>query len=56
VLEGVLPRLAMKRFAFDVELLTVANLIGFRILENPIDIKMSGPAKLGLSLRCFGPC
>jgi len=47
VLERVLPRLAMKRFAFDVELLTVANLKGFRIVEYPIDIKMSGPTKLG---------
>ena len=47
VLETVLPRLAMKRFAFDVEVLTVANLKGFRIVEYPIDIKMSGPAKLG---------
>jgi len=47
VLETVLPKLAMKRFAFDVELLTVANLRGFRIVEYPIDIKMSGPAKLG---------
>jgi len=47
VLEIVLPRLAMKRFAFDVELLTVANLKGFRITEYPIDIEMSGPTKLG---------
>ena len=47
VLERVLPRLAMKRFAFDVELLTAANIKGFRIAEYPIDIKMSGPAKLG---------
>jgi len=46
VLEKVLPRLTMKRFAFDVELLTVANLKGFRIIEHPIDIQMSGPAKL----------
>jgi len=47
VLESVLPRLAMKRFAFDLELLTVANLKGFRIVEYPIDIKMSGPITLG---------
>jgi len=47
VLETVIPRLALKRFAFDVELLTVASLKGFRIIEYPIDIKMSGPAKLG---------
>ena len=47
VLEKILPRLSMKRFAFDVELLTVANQEGFRIVEYPIDIKMDGPAKLG---------
>jgi len=47
VLESVLPRMAMKRYAFDVELLTIANLKGFRIVEYPIDIKMSGPSKLG---------
>jgi len=47
VLERVLPRLAMKRFAFDVEFLTVANLKRFRIVEYPIEIKMTGPAKLG---------
>jgi len=46
VLERVLPKLAMKRFAFDVELLTVANLKGFRIVEYPIDIRMSGPTTL----------
>jgi len=46
VLERVLRRLVMKRFAFDVELLTVANLKGFRIVEYPIDIKMSGPTTL----------
>ena len=47
VLERVLPRLAMKRFAFDVELLTVANLKGFRVVEYPIEINIRGPAKLG---------
>jgi len=47
VLETVLPRLAMKSFAFDAELLTVANLKGFRIVEYPIDIKMAGLTKLG---------
>jgi len=46
VLERVLPRLAMKRFAFDVELLTVANMKGFKIVEYPIEIRMSGPTKL----------
>lgn len=39
-LEKVLPRLLVKRFAFDVEMLAVANHLGFkRIFEAPIDIK-----------------
>lgn len=41
VVEKVLPRLLVKRFAFDVEILTVANYLGFkRIFEAPIDITL----------------
>lgn len=41
VLEKVLPRLLVKDFAFDVELLSVANYLGFRrIYEAPVEIKM----------------
>lgn len=41
VLEKVLPRLLVKRFAFDVEILAVANYLGFKkIYEAPIDIKL----------------
>lgn len=40
VLEKVLPRLLVKKFAFDVEMLAVANYLGYnRIFEAPIDIK-----------------
>lgn len=42
VLEQVLPRLLVKRFAFDVEMLAVANYLGYkRIYEAPIDITLS---------------
>lgn len=42
VLEKVLPRLLVKHFAFDVEMLTVANYLGFkRIYEAPIDIRLN---------------
>lgn len=42
VLEKVLPRLLVKRFAFDVEMLAVANYLGFgRIFEAPIDVTLS---------------
>lgn len=41
VLEKVLPRLLVKAFAFDVEILAVANYLGFkRIYEAPIEIKL----------------
>lgn len=41
VLEKVLPRLLVKQFAFDVEILAVANYLGFkRIFEAPIDISL----------------
>lgn len=41
VLEKVLPRLLVKRFAFDIEMLAVANYLGFkRIFEAPIDINL----------------
>src|SRR3989344_6389727 len=41
VLERTLPRLLVKTFAFDVEMLAVANYLGFtRIYEAPIDLKM----------------
>lgn len=41
VLEKVLPRLLVKRFAFDVEILAVANYLGFhRIYEAPIDVAL----------------
>ncbi len=41
VLEKTLPRLLVKTFAFDVEMLAVANYLGFsRIYEAPVKLKM----------------
>ena len=40
VVEKTSQVLAVKEFAFDVELLTVANLYGFRIVEAPIEVHM----------------
>lgn len=41
ILEKVLPRLLVKDFAFDVELLSVANYLGYkRIFEAPVELKM----------------
>ncbi len=36
----VFPRLAVKRYAFDVELLAVANLYGLKVVEMPVSIKL----------------
>lgn len=42
VLEKVLPRLLVKAFAFDIEILAVANYLGFkRIYEAPVEIKLA---------------
>lgn len=49
VLEKVLPRLLVKQYAFDVEILAVANDLGFgRIFEAPVEIRQSfgGPSEL----------
>ncbi len=36
----ILPILAVKRYAFDAELLAVATLLDFRIMELPVDINL----------------
>ena len=40
--KDIFPRLAVKRYAFDVELLTVANLYGLKIVEMPVNLQMRG--------------
>lgn len=42
VLEDVLPRLLVKNFAFDIEVLTVAHCLGYRrIFEAPIELNFN---------------
>ncbi|KKT40334.1 hypothetical protein A3K29_02980 [Candidatus Collierbacteria bacterium RIFOXYB2_FULL_46_14] len=50
VLVEVLPRLIVKRWAFDLEILTVANRLGFkRIYESPVEITHNFSSNVGLS-------
>jgi glycosyltransferase involved in cell wall biosynthesis len=36
----IFPRLAVKRYAFDVELLAVAHLYGLKVVELPVNLKL----------------
>lgn len=47
VLEDVLPRLLVKRFAFDIEMLAVAHALGYHcIIEAPVELDFSGASTL----------
>jgi dolichol-phosphate mannosyltransferase len=49
VLVKVLPRLLVKRWAFDLEMLAVANHLGFKkIYESPIEINYNFASNIGL--------
>lgn len=51
VLEKVLPRLLVKTFAFDIEILAVANYLGFkRIYEAPIELNYDIGSSIGTVL------
>lgn len=42
VVQKLLPRLLVKAFAFDIEMLSVANYLGYkRIYEAPVELKMN---------------
>lgn len=50
VLIKVLPRLIVKRWAFDLEILSVANRLGFnKIYESPIELSYNFSSNVGLS-------
>ncbi|MFX1486785.1 MAG: glycosyltransferase [Promethearchaeota archaeon] len=53
VLRKVMPKLTIDRYAFDVELLTVADLYGFKAIELPISVKMNGMIKIKEIIRMF---
>jgi hypothetical protein len=41
----IFPRLSVKRYAFDVELLAVANLFGLKVVEMPVNVKLDAKFK-----------
>jgi dolichol-phosphate mannosyltransferase len=49
----IFPRLAVKRYAFDVELLAVANLYGLKVVEMPVNIKLDASFKPKEMLHMF---
>jgi dolichol-phosphate mannosyltransferase len=42
----IFPRLAVKRFAFDVELLAVAHLYNLKVVEMPVNIRLDASFKV----------
>jgi hypothetical protein len=49
----IFPRLAVKRYAFDVELLAVAHLYGLKVVEMPVNIKLDAKFKPKDAWRMF---
>lgn len=49
VLKEVMPRIAVKRFAFDLELLVIANKLKYRIVEAPIIMRYRFNSSINVS-------
>ena len=45
-LDRILPLLSVKRYAFDVEVLVVAQLLGMHVVEMPVNIRMNARFRL----------
>ena len=52
-LKKVFPRLSVKRYAFDVELLIVAKLYGLKVVEMPVDLQVQALFSLREMCRMF---
>lgn len=50
---NIFPRLCVKRYAFDVELLAVAHLYGLKVVEMPVKIKMDAFFRLSDVWKMF---
>lgn len=55
VLEEIMPRVLVKRFAFDIELLALAQHYGFKIIEAPVELNLrfSTAGTMGAVLKTF---
>lgn len=53
VFVNIFPRLCVKRYAFDVELLAVASLYGLKIVEMPTQLRIGGTLRLKEVLKMF---
>ncbi len=53
VLLKIFEIISVKRYAFDVELLTIASLLGLKIKEMPVEIKMDRRFKIKDIVRMF---
>ena len=51
--EKIIPKLKVKRFAFDVELLAIASLYGLKIVEMPVQLRLNALPKLNEILKMF---
>ena len=46
VLKDIFPKVLVKRYAFDLEILANAHKNGFKIVEAPIELNFNGDSKL----------
>ena len=51
--DKIFPHLSVKRYAFDVELLALANLYGLKIVEMPVKLNIDSPFKPKDAWRMF---
>lgn len=52
-LADIFPRLCVKRYAFDVELLSVANLYGLKIIQMPAQLRIRESFRLAEVFKMF---
>jgi len=53
VFNGIFKKLCVKRYAFDVELLTLAKFYGLKVVEMPVKLKLNKKFKLNELVKMF---